>query len=219
MNCIRRRSIFIAYTLGWSLLIAGCASSPSNTSVTGSDGVLSQEPGSAQGKSPSSAADKNAAVSIEEKNQFTQALAHLSAGELDQAEQILLALKETRIDAPGILANLGIIEEQRGNVAGAKQWYEDAIAIEQSHPVAINNLANILIQEGAFARADTLFRSAFAAAETYPVLLLNAAINNELYLHNKSEALALYERYLAVTASEDSTLITRVAVLKRNLAP
>ena len=92
-----------------------------------------------------------------------------------------------------------------------------ALSVNAAQPVAANNLANLLIEEGKFSEADQLFRSAFGFAKEHPVLLLNSAINNELYLHNKTEALVLYQKYLTLTGTDESTLLSRVAMLQREL--
>jgi TolA-binding protein len=87
-------------------------------------------------------------------------------------------------------------------------------------PRELNERAITLRQKGDFAKARETYEKAIALDPAYAAPTLNLAILNDLYLWNRTQALTLYERYLALSPSGDAVVSKWVADLKnRKEAP
>jgi Flp pilus assembly protein TadD len=69
-------------------------------------------------------------------------------------------------------------------------------------------------QAGQFDKARQAYEKAIALDANYTPAILNLGILQDLYLGDSKQALALYERYLALTPSGDATVAKWVADLK-----
>jgi cellulose synthase operon protein C len=108
------------------------------------------------------------------------------------------ALRELR---PGRWAK----QERHDGAAGpAGQWNQQGIAARQ---------------KGDFAKAREAYEAALAADANYAPASLNLGVLNDLYLNRPGEALALYNRYLALTPAGDATVTRWVADVKKRAPP
>lgn len=67
-----------------------------------------------------------------------------------------------------MVANLGHIYASRGDYAAAENMYRRSLQIAPNYPVALNNLANVLVQQNKKAEAELLFSKALASAAKTP---------------------------------------------------
>ena len=79
---------------------------------------------------------------------------------------------------------------------------------------ALNRQGIALREAGQFAKAREAYEQAIAKDANYAAAVLNLGILLDLYLGDNARALALYDRYLALTPQGDSTVTKWVAELK-----
>ena len=76
--------------------------------------------------------------------------------------------------------------------------------VEREEPASpLNQQGMAARRDGDFAKARQAYEAAIAAAPQLATPVLNLAILNDLYLDDRTEALALYERYLALATPQD----------------
>ena len=83
-----------------------------------------------------------------------------------------------------------------------------------SDTAALNQQGIALRKAGQFAKAREAYEQALAKDAAYAPAILNLGILFDLYLGDNPRALALYDRYLALTPQGDSTVTKWVAELK-----
>jgi tetratricopeptide (TPR) repeat protein len=138
----------------------------------------------------------------------------LAAGRIDEAERAFLALTKSAPDLAGAHANLGLIYRQAGKLAEAVTQLEKAAALSPQQPVVFNQLGVTYRQQGQFEKAKDAYEKAIDLDPQYAAAVLNLGILNDLYLRDNTRALALYDRYQAMTGGKDATVAKWVADLK-----
>jgi tetratricopeptide (TPR) repeat protein len=88
-----------------------------------------------------------------------------------------------------------------------------------AQPAAWNRLGAACRQAGQFDKARDAYERALAADARYAPALLNLAILQDIYLWDGAKALALYERYLALTPAGDVQVSKWIADLKNRKPP
>jgi tetratricopeptide (TPR) repeat protein len=86
------------------------------------------------------------------------------AGRLDEASEIYRALLLADPAALDASINLGAILDASGCHAEALLRYREALALEEGHPIALNNMGNTLLKLGRFTEAADCFRRALLRA-------------------------------------------------------
>ena len=118
--------------------------------------------------------------------------------------------KAERSDAPAGLADASVATLEAALAANAKQ------------PQVANQLGIALRKAGQFTKARAAYERAIeldAGAASAANATLNLAILHDLYLGDSARALALYDRYLAMTTGGDATVAKWVADLKNRKPP
>jgi Flp pilus assembly protein TadD len=68
------------------------------------------------------------------------------SGRLPEATAQLELMAAKQPNSVSALTLVGLLHHYRGNVDAAKEWYEKALAVDPTTPLASNNLAYILVQ-------------------------------------------------------------------------
>jgi tetratricopeptide (TPR) repeat protein len=89
--------------------------------------------------------------------------AYLELKRYDEAEKALTEAVHLRADVPRGQYNLALVQEQRGNPAGARAAYETEVAINPKNYGAQFNLGRLLAKEGRTADAARRFRASIDA--------------------------------------------------------
>jgi arylsulfatase A-like enzyme/predicted Zn-dependent protease len=89
--------------------------------------------------------------------------AYLELKRYDEAEKALTEAVQLRADVPRGQYNLALVQEQRGNPAGARAAYETEVAINPKNYGAQFNLGRLLAKEGRTADAARRFRASIDA--------------------------------------------------------
>ncbi|MFQ5763820.1 MAG: tetratricopeptide repeat protein [Rhodospirillales bacterium] len=91
---------------------------------------------------------------------LAQALAHHTAGHLDEAEAIYLRILDEKPDDPDALHYLGVFACQRRELARAEELINRSLGIDPDNAKAHNNLGNVLRYRGRLGDAEAAFRRA-----------------------------------------------------------
>ena len=194
--------------------LAGCASAPDSPSTGPRDGApVSSIP------AVTAPARNEAPVPPAVRNAFDEALRALRAGRTAEAERGLRALAQAHPELGGVHANLGLIYRQAGKPAEAVAELELAVNASPQQPLYFNQLGIAYRHQGQFPKARDAYEKALSLDPGYAAATLNLGVLNDLYLGDKSRALALYERYLALVPAGDPAVLKWVADLKNRKAP
>ena len=154
-----------------------------------------------------------AVVRPEAQRAFDAALADLRANRAADAERGFRALAQSDPDLAGPHANLGVIARRAGRLPEAVAELERAVALDAQQPATWNELGIAERESGAFAKARDAYEHALALDANYAPAVLNLGILDDLYLGDGDAALALYNRYLALTPAGDAPVTKWVADL------
>lgn len=222
-EALRRRLIGVALAVG----LAGCASvgggvqaikeavapTPAPAPV-----AASPAPSVATARLPAARAD--VPVSAAAQRSFDEAVRALRAGRSADAERGFRALVQSDPELGGPHANLGLMLRQAGRLDEAAAALERAVQLSPRQPVYLNQLGITYRQQGKFQKSREAYEQALAVDPVYAAPMLNLGILNDLYLGDGARALALYDRYLALSPSGDAAVTKWVAELKnRKPAP
>ncbi len=208
------------------LLFSGCAALPnplelikpaataaSSTPAT-TVNAETQAPATRPAPAVAAAVEAERPVPAAAQRAFDEARRLLAAGRMQEAERAFAALAKEQPELGGAYANLGLIQRQAGRNDEAVQALEQAVRVSPKQPLYFNQLGIAYRQVGRFDKAREAYERAVDLDAHYGAALLNLAILNDLYLRDGARALALYERYLALTPSKDGTVTKWVADLK-----
>lgn len=138
----------------------------------------------------------------------------LAAGRTQDAERGFRALVQSHPELGGPHAQLGLIHRQAGKLPEAASEFELAVKANPKQPLYFNQLGITYRQQGQFAKAKQAYERAIELDPNYAAPQLNLAILHDLYLRDSVQALALYERYQALSAGKDPTVTKWIADLK-----
>jgi len=176
-------------------LAAGCASGPSRA------------PSSEQAAQPSAA---EAAATTSQ----AEAVTLMQAGELEQAEQILLMLHEDFPQYSGPVLNLAILNRRLEREEQAMRYLQRALEINPTNAAALNEMGVTLRQAGRFDEAANYYQQAIVADPSYGPAYLNYGILLDLYLDQPDMALAHYEQYFELRSGQDERVGRWIAELR-----
>ena len=141
-----------------------------------------------------------AVVDAATRAQFDRALQAQRAGRTDEALRLWTAFVQAHPTLGGGHANLGLLHRAAGRDAEAVVALERAVDASPTQPRFFNELGIAYRASGQFAKAQQAYEGALALDAQHAAALLNLAILHDLYLGQGAQALALYERYLALPA-------------------
>lgn len=150
---------------------------------------------------------------------YDEARKAMRAGRPADAERGLRAIVKSNPELGGPHANLGLLLRQAGRLPEAVAELEAAVHANPQQAVYFNQLGIAYRQQGEFAKAREAYERAIDLDATYASPLLNLGILHDLYLGEGSRALALYDRYLALSPGGDAQVAKWVADLKNRKPP
>ena len=212
--------------LALALALAGCASvgppvEALKLAMSGiAGGAAPSEPAPAPAVASVSAEPAQAAIDPAVQRAYDDALRALREGRVAQAERGFRDLAGSHPELGGPHANLGLILRQAGRLDESAAALEKAVQASPRQPVYFNQLGITYRMQGRFAQAREAYEQAIALDPNYAAAQLNLGILHDLYLGDGARALALYDRYLALSPGGDATVSKWVADLRhRKPAP
>lgn len=114
-------------------------------------------------------------------------------------------------------AQEGAAAYEQGDVSAAIDAWQLAVDLNPDDAVTHNNLALLLKQTHHFNEAAALLETGLENSPDVAELHYNLAVISELYLLDLNRALTHYQRYQALSASEDNKVTGWIADLERRL--
>ena len=122
-----------------------------------------------------------------------------------------IALLETVADAaPGLSApriDLAIAYHNKGDLEAAEAQLKQALAINPSHPVALNELGIVYRKTARFTEARQSYEAALNVYPGFHFARRNLAVLCDLYLSDLSCAVENYEAYMATVDSDEEAAL------------
>ena len=167
------------------------------------------------GKS-SSIKSQDISVSSDVQKTFDQALQLLEQEQYDTAITLLNSVveRETRLTAPYI--NLAMAYRHKGDDKQAEENLLKALAIDNTQPVANNELGIIYRKQGRFADAKKVYVTALSEYPDYLPVIKNLGILCDIYMRDPQCALEQFEKYQQ-QVPEDKTIKIWIADLKARI--
>ncbi len=159
-----------------------------------------------------------AAVDGKSEALFEQALDAIHAKRFAEAEALLKQLTARDPTLSGPWVNLGSVYEALGDNAAAEESYKKAIDANPSSCPAYVDLGVLARRAGDFLSAESNYQACIAHVPNYADAYLNLGILYELYLGRLDDALKAYEKYQALTDTQDQRIAGWVSDLQRRLA-
>lgn len=178
-------------TLLLALTLSGCAGSPDR-----------QNPMSGESTRPAVA---NSSLDIE--SEYQAALSLMKDENWQNAADKLATITATDPQLSGAWTNLGIARTRIGDLAGAEQAFRSALSSNGSQVTAYNELGILCRRSGRLEEAAELYNSALNINPNAEDIHWNLGILYDRYLSNPAQALYHYERYQALTQSQDGQLL------------
>ncbi len=145
---------------------------------------------------------------------FDDARRAMRAGRMDEAERGFKSVIQFHPEFGGPHANLGLIYRSANKLPESAAALELAVKASPRQPVYFNQLGITYRLQGQFNKAREAYERAIDLDPNYAAATLNLGILSDLYLWDGKRALALYDRYLALTPAGDTTVTKWVADLK-----
>lgn len=163
------------------------------------------------------AAPVEAPLPPEAVQQFDNAVAMVSAGNLAAAEQAFRALSTAYPSYSGPLVNLGILHAKAGRLDEAEKTLRSALERKADNAAAYNQLGMVYRRQGRFKDADEAYSRAVQVDPNYANAYLNLGVLCDLYLQQPQRALEAFERYLSLVTTPDEKVGAWVKELKVRL--
>jgi Flp pilus assembly protein TadD len=190
------------FALCLSLLLSGCSMMPQKSGETSPDNAG----GTAKAK-----------VSSALERKYAAARQSMRDGKTEQAKKQLQRLAQENPKLAGPLTNLGIIQLNENDLAGAEHSFRDAIKRNPKSAQAHNQLGVALRLQGRFQEAEAAYQAALEAEPVYSLAHRNLGILYDLYLAKPKEALAHYRVCQKLAGSEDKEIEGWIIDLERRV--
>ena len=199
-------------------LLAGCATQPIEPSVPPSSSVPAvSETATAETNVNDAFRASQQVWPDQVKNRYTKALKLKSNGDGEAAERELQTLVADYPNLSMAWLQLGDLAMTAREHAAAEQDYLAAINANTHNYYARNRLAQLLRHQGRFREALQHYDAALASYADFAAAILNRAILKDLYLGDKSGALADYLRYQQLVPQAEQNLAGWITDIQRQL--
>jgi len=116
-----------------------------------------------------------------------------------------------------VLAEQGQQAFEQGQKLAARRAWQQAINLDPSAALVVNNLALLLVEDREFAEAAALLTRGLQHSPDTAELHYNLAVVSELYLLDLNRALKHYQRYRDLSGQDDAKVAGWIADLERRL--
>jgi tetratricopeptide (TPR) repeat protein len=178
--------LFIAFCL---LLLNACTATPARMAIT-------------------------ATPSADIKADYQQAIESMQSEQWQAARERLSRITTEQPALSGPWVNLGITETMLGNHASAETDFKKAIDTNSHSIEAYNQLGMLYRRHGRLDEAQFIYEEALRRDPDNSNIHWNLAILYDRYLPNPRQALAHYQRYQQLTASDDPQLQAWITTLE-----
>lgn len=183
-------------------LLAGCASSPRDSSREQSEGGIHIV--------------ENRSVDASVRSDFEAAIALLEKKEYEPAVRVLKKVIQGSQNNSAPYINIAMAYVMLDKSDLAEENFKQALSINPEHPVAINEYALLLRRAGRYDEARALYDRAVAKYPEYMPVRKNYGILCELYMDDAPCALEQYEVY-SEHNPEDEDVKLWITTLKQKL--
>lgn len=152
------------------------------------------------------------------QTELVAVLEMLRTGKLKQAEIHLEEIIKARPDIAEAHFNLGWTRQQLNLHDKAIVHFQDGLRLRPDDVQALNLLGVSQRESGRFAEAETSYLKAIALAPGFDKPQLNLGILYELYLKQRTQALAHYRQYRSLQKTPDARVDGWIAYLERQEA-
>ena len=160
----------------------------------------------------------NTWVPPQSQQQFTDAVALATGGDLAGAERAFDSLNAQYPNYAGPLINLAVLRAKAGKLEAAEQALQAAVERNPDSATAFNQLGILYRRLGRFKEADTAYQKAVEIDPAYANAYFNLGVLCDLYLQDPQRALEAFERYLARASEPDPKVRGWITELKSRLS-
>jgi len=149
-----------------------------------------------------------------------EALAKLKPARYAKTESVESSVEqglELPVSAAVPLLNLGILQTQAGRLEQAERNIRDSLERNADSAAAYDQLGIVYRRLGRFRDAEEAYRRALQIDPNHALAHLNLGVLYDLYLQQPQQALAAYERYVALAAAPDAKVTGWITELKARL--
>lgn len=157
------------------------------------------------------------AINAASAQQFANATRAMRNKQWQQAESLLQQLVAKDNKLSGAWLNLGLVYRAQREDKRAEQAFNDALVANHTNLDAYNQLAILQREQGRFGEAEANYRKALSIWPWHGESHKNIGILYDLYMGKSAEALAHFEAYQQLQASEDKQVTGWIADLQRRL--
>jgi Tfp pilus assembly protein PilF len=203
----------VATLMSLQLLLVACAGQTPQDTL----GAASALPGveTAQAIVSSPYEEERHSTSGDARRRFAQANALIEARDWQSAVSELQALTQSYPQLSGPCLNLALVYQQLGDEAQAQLWFQKGIESNANNINLYNAYGVFLREQGQFDEAEKIYLQALAVWEASADTHRNLGILYDLYKGEPDKALQHYDRYQALTGSENRAVAGWIADLER----
>lgn len=193
--------------LSFVLLVTGCATTGGGTHAVRQDCAPAS---AAKGECAAGSVieiNENLGVDPEIRREFNTAVALLEEEKYPEAIKLLKAVtgKTSKFTAPFI--NLGIAYARTGEMEKAEESLQKALAINDKHPVANNELGMVYRKTGRYQQARERYELTINMYPEFLPVRKNLGVLCDIYLQDLNCALQQYEAYLERIPNDEKVQI------------
>lgn len=184
------------------LALAACGGAPKRVSMQ------AEKPGAQTVLAP--------VLTPEDQARFQQAVSGIQNGQLNEAEMLLKALLQAYPSLAGALTNLGYIRQSQGQQEEAREYFEQALAINPENIGALFAMAAFDMEAGDFELAESKYLMITDRHVDHAKAHYNLGVLYELYLQRYDDAIVHYESYVRLAETDDVKTVERwIKLLER----